>query len=125
MSGKKNIDSININQYINTVSQQLIKLPSLINDENNQKFMNSLEEKIDVFSNMVDQASKTTNSILSNLVYFSCFCKCICFRNGCKKFLTHHIYNSRNEHLFGELTQCKLIMEKNFEGKQFKITGHD
>lgn len=35
MIGKKEKDSINLNQYINTDTQQLIKLPSLKNDENN------------------------------------------------------------------------------------------
>jgi hypothetical protein len=106
-----------LNQYINVSSQQLIKLPSLKNDQETQKFLDALEMKIDVFSNMVDQAAKGTNSICGNFFYLFCFCKCICLRNGCKKNLTHKIYDSSNEILFGELTQCKLIMEKNFEGK--------
>jgi hypothetical protein len=70
---------------------------------------------------MVEEASVTTNTCCRNLAYFCCFCKCICVRNGCKKFLSPDIYDSSNEILFGELTQCKLIMEKNFEGKQFII----
>ena len=39
--------------------------------------------------------------------------------------MNHHIYDSRNEILFGELTQCRLIMEKNFEGKQFLIKSNN
>jgi hypothetical protein len=35
--------------------------------------------------------------------------------------MNYSLHKSSNEILFGDLTQCKLIMEKNFEGKQFVI----
>lgn len=35
--------------------------------------------------------------------------------------MNQNIYKSSNDMIFGELTQSRLIMEKNFEGKQFLI----
>ena len=98
-----------------------MKLPIVKNDNNNKALLNSLEEEIDIFSSMVEESGVTTSTCCRNLAYFICFCNCICFRNGCKRYLTPKIYESSNEIFFGELTQCKLIMEKNFEGKQFII----
>ena len=98
-----------------------MKLPIVKNTENNKENLDSLEQEIEVFSNMIEASSASTNTWCRNLTYFFCFCNCICVRNRCKKFLTAEIYESSNEILFGELTQCKLIMEKNFEGKQFMI----
>jgi len=66
---------------------------------------------------MIEESSVSTNTCCKNLGYYCCFFKCLCLRNGFKKFLSPEIYDSSNEILFGELTQSKLIMEKNFEGK--------
>ena len=70
---------------------------------------------------MVDESSVSTNTFCGICSYFLCCCKCLCFRNKCKRYIDEKIYRSSNEILFGDLIQCRLIMEKNFEGKQFII----
>lgn len=100
------------NDMINTTV-----LPKIKNDSQNYNRLNQLEDFVDVFSDLVERASVTTNSYGRIICYFMCCCKCVCFRNKCRRFLNQNMYRSSNDMLFGELTQSRLIMEKNFEGK--------
>ena len=70
---------------------------------------------------MVEKASVTTNTCCKIFCYYLCCCKCICFRNKCRRFMNQNIYTSSNDMMFGDLGQSRLIMEKNFDGKQFII----
>ena len=92
-------------------------LPKIRPDPQNYSRLNQLESLVDVFDDIVDRASVSTNSYSRICCYFICCCKCVCFRNKCRRFMNQTIYRSSNEVVFGELTQSKLIMERNFEGK--------
>lgn len=96
-------------------------LPKIRPDPQNYSRLNQLESLVDVFDDIVDRASVSTNSYSRICCYFICCCKCVCFRNKCRRYMNQTIYRSSNEVVFGELTQSKLIMERNFEGKQFII----
>ena len=107
------------------------KTPHLVNDKQNFIYLDKLDQQIDQFSDFIEASSKSTNGVMSNICYFLCCCRCICFRNlkhgkgSCRRFMTSEIYYNSNEIFFGELMQCKLIMEKNFEGKQLFIPAQD
>ena len=105
----------------NLLVSQDTDIPNIATDKNNIDEIDFLEDCVYEFTSMVYKDAKTTNTCCNILCYFCCACKCICIRNRCKSKLTSKIYSSSTDTLFGDLTQCGLIMEKNFGGKQFKI----
>lgn len=89
--------------------------------------LDELESLIDQVSDMVEKAGKTTNTVCGVLCYLSCCCRCLCCRSMTRGeqrkrcFINHELFRPSNEILFGDLIQSRLIMEKNFEGRQFSI----
>ena len=70
---------------------------------------------------MIQEAGVAKHQCCKGFAYYLSCCKCICFRNGCKRYMNSNIYQSSNDALFGELLQCKLILERNFDGAAFQI----
>lgn len=102
-------------------------MPNLVNDKENFLNLDKLDQQIENFAEYILASSKSTNGFFNNLCYYMSCCRCLCFRNlkhgkgSCRRHMTSDIYYNSNEIFFGELMQCKLIMEKNFEGKQLFI----
>ena len=55
------------------------------------------------FCDMVDDAGVGRNTCCRIFMYYLCCCKCLCCRNGCRRYMTDEIYDSSNDILFGEL----------------------
>lgn len=96
--------------------------PTVRTDEKNKKQIMKLEDLIDKFTELVDESGKSKNTICRILLYFVFCCNFACCR--CSRFFQRGPCKQKNQAnglLFGDLYQSKLIMEKNFEGKQFMI----
>ena len=96
-------------------------VPNVASDQNNLIAIDALEDAVDKFADMVIQNGKTRNTFCRVLCYYVCCFKCICIRNKCRRTFDQDIYQSSNDTVFGDLLQCKLIMQRNFGGKHFMI----
>lgn len=98
------------------------RIPDLKDNEQTKSNMLKLEALVDEFAELVERSGRTRNTLCRILCYYLSCCKCICCR--CTRFLQRGACKQRNQAedlLFGDLYQSKLIMEKNFEGRQFLI----
>mmetsp|Transcript_18098 Transcript_18098/g.30899 ORF Transcript_18098/g.30899 Transcript_18098/m.30899 type:complete len:412 (+) Transcript_18098:1124-2359(+) len=80
--------------------------------------LKKLEKLAEEFNILVEQSGRSRNTCCRVLCYFLCCCNCACCR--CSRFFRTST-SKASRMLFGDLDQSRIIMEKNFKGKQFMI----
>jgi len=93
----------------------------VLKTKENGESLDMLEIEIGKFSKMVYESGRTKNTACRILMYYICCCKCLLYRNRCRRLMNSKIYPSSLDTLFGDLLQQNLIMNKNFGGTQFLI----